>query len=102
MLCFFDNPHERLATIHVAGTNGKGSTCAYIEGILRYSGYKVGIYTSPHLFNFNERIRIDGCPISDEEIVFFLDQAFEEINKIGSTFFEVTTVMALDYFRKKK
>ena len=102
LLSFFGNPHEKLVTIHVAGTNGKGSTCAYIERILRYSGYKVGIYTSPHLFNFNERIRIDGCPISDEEIVFFLDQAFEEIDKIGSTFFEVTTVMALDYFLKKK
>ena len=93
LLNFFDNPHEKFLTIHVAGTNGKGSTCAYIERILRYSGYKVGIYTSPHLFNFNERIRIDGCPISDEEIVFFLDQAFEEIDKIGSTFFEIASAI---------
>ena len=59
--------------IVVGGTNGKGSTCAYIERILRYNGYKVGIYTSPHLFNFNERIRVDGLPISDQEIVSFLD-----------------------------
>ena len=73
LLKFFDNPHEKFLTIHVAGTNGKGSTCAYIERILRDSGYKVGIYTSPHLFNFNERIRIDGLPISDQEIVSFLD-----------------------------
>jgi len=102
LLSFFDNPHENFLTIHVAGTNGKGSTCAYIERILRYSGYKVGIYTSPHLFNFNERIRVDGHPISDEEIASFLDHTFEEIDKIGSTFFEVTTVMAFDYFRKKK
>ena len=102
LLKFFDNPHEKFLTIHVAGTNGKGSTCAYIERILRDSGYKVGIYTSPHLFNFNERIRIDGLPISDQEIVSFLDNSFKEINKIGSTFFEVTTVMAFDYFCKKK
>ena len=74
LLKFFDNPHEKFLTIHVAGTNGKGSTCAYIERILRYSGYKVGIYTSPHLFNFNERIRVDGIPISDKEIVSFLDK----------------------------
>ena len=102
LLKFFDNPHEKFLTIHVAGTNGKGSTCAYIERILRYSGYKVGLYTSPHLFNFNERIRVDGLPISDQEIVSFLDNSFKEINKIGSTFFEVTTVMAFDYFCKKK
>ena len=102
LLEFFDNPHEKFLTIHVAGTNGKGSTCAYIERILRYSGYKVGIYTSPHLFNFNERIRVDGLPISDQEIVSFLDNAFKEINKIGSTFFEATTAMAFDYFSKKK
>ena len=96
LLKFFDNPHEKFLTIHVAGTNGKGSTCAYIERILRYSGYKVGIYTSPHLFKFNERIRVDGLPISDQEIVSFLDNSFKEINKIGSTFFEVTTVSALN------
>ncbi len=102
LLKFFDNPHEKFLTIHVAGTNGKGSTCAYIERILRYSGYKVGIYTSPHLLNFNERIRVDGIPISDQDIVSFLDNGFEEINKIGSTFFEVTTVMAFDYFNKNK
>ena len=102
LLKFFDNPHEKFLTIHVAGTNGKGSTCAYIERILRYGGYKVGIYTSPHLFNFNERIRVDGLPISDQEIVSFLDNSFKEINKIGSTFFEATTVMAFDYFNKNK
>ena len=102
LLKFLDNPHEKFLTIHVAGTNGKGSTCAYIERILRYSSYKVGIYTSPHLFNFNERIRVNGVPISDQEIVSFLDNTFKEINKIGSTFFEVTTAMAFDYFNKKK
>ena len=102
LLKFFGNPHEKFLTIHVAGTNGKGSTCAYIERILRYSGYKVGIYTSPHLFNFNERIRVNGTPISNEEIVYFLDNSYEKINKIKSTFFEVTTVMAFNYFSKKK
>lgn len=102
LLHFFDNPHKKIITIHVAGTNGKGSTCAFIESILRQNGYKVGIYTSPHLFNFNERIRVDGFPISDNEIVYFLDNALGAISKVKSTFFEATTVMAFDYFWKKK
>ena len=102
LLKFYKDPHKKISTIHVAGTNGKGSTCAYIERILRENGYKVGLYTSPHLLKFNERIRIDGFPISDEEIVQFLDNSFDEINKIKSTFFEATTVMAFDYFYKKK
>ena len=79
LLKFFDNPHEKFLTIHVAGTNGKGSTCAFIERILRNSGYKVGIYTSPHLFNFNERIRVDGFPIDDQEIVSFLDNNYIKV-----------------------
>ena len=86
LLKFYKDPHKKISTVHVAGTNGKGSTCAYIERILRESGYKVGLYTSPHLMKFNERIRIDGFPISDEEIVQFLDNSFDEINKIQSTF----------------
>ena len=102
LLSFCNNPHKKLSTIHVAGTNGKGSTCAYIETILRGNGYRVGLYTSPHLLNFNERIRVNGRSISNKQIFQFLDNSFDEINKIKSTFFEVTTVMAFNYFYKKK
>ena len=101
LLSFCNNPHRKFPTIHVAGTNGKGSTCAYIETILRQNGYKVGLYTSPHLLNFNERIRVNGRYIPNKQILHFLDNFFDEINKIKSTFFEVTTVMAFDYFCKK-
>ena len=98
LLSFCNNPHKKFSTIHVAGTNGKGSTCAYIGTILRQNGYRVGLYTSPHLLNFNERIRVNGRAISNEEIFQFLDNSFGEINKIKSTFFEVTTVMAFNFF----
>ena len=101
LLKHLDNPHKKIKTIHVAGTNGKGSTCAHIESVLRYSGYKVGIYTSPHLIHFNERIRVNGHPISDNEIVNFLDNSIDKIKEIESTFFETTTVMAFDYFKKQ-
>jgi dihydrofolate synthase/folylpolyglutamate synthase len=96
------NPHHNLILIHVAGTNGKGSTSAIITKILRESGKKVGLYTSPHLVRFNERIRVDGIPITDEEIIFFMKKAEQAILKIKSTFFETTTAMALDHFNSHK
>ena len=98
LLEFLGNPQKKLTLIHVAGTNGKGSTCAHIERILRGHGYKVGLYTSPHLINFNERIRVNGFPIKDDEIISFIKSMDAVIQKIGSTFFEVTTAMALKYF----
>ena len=101
LLKYLDNPHEKIKTIHVAGTNGKGSTCAHIEAVLRYSGFKVGIYTSPHLIHFNERIKVNGHSITDNEIAYFLDNALDKIKEIESTFFETTTVMAFDYFNKQ-
>ena len=73
------NPHHNLILIHVAGTNGKGSTSAIITKILRESGKKVGLYTSPHLVRFNERIRVDGIPITDEEIIFFMKNGMKFI-----------------------
>ena len=102
LLKHLGNPHKKLKIIHVAGTNGKGSTCAHIESVLRYNGYKVGVYTSPHLIKFNERIRINGRLISNQEIISFMDNAISQIKKIESTFFETTTAMAFDYFNKKK
>ena len=66
-----NNPHDKFKSIHLAGTNGKGSTASIIAKILQNSGEKVGLYTSPHLINFNERIRINGVPISNNDIISF-------------------------------
>ena len=96
------NPHDGLVFIHVAGTNGKGSTCAMISSMLRALGKKVGLYTSPHLLHFNERIRVDGSPISDQEIIMFMNKAEDDIMQIESTFFETTTAMALDHFKNNE
>ena len=94
------NPQHSFQTIHVAGTNGKGSTCAHIASILKCAHYRVGLYTSPHLVNFNERIRINGIPISDECIVEFVSSTQKVLEKIEATFFEATTALALWYFDK--
>lgn len=93
------NPQDYFQSIHVAGTNGKGSTCAMTAAILMEAGLKVGLYTSPHLIRFNERIRVNGKPISDSEIVSFVDRYKMDIDDIESTFFETTTAMAFDHFR---
>lgn len=98
LLQFLKNPQSNLKIIHIAGTNGKGSTAALINSILIAHGYKVGLYTSPHLINFNERIRVNGVTITDEEIIYFMNRVEPAINKIRSTFFEVTTAMAFDHF----
>ena len=100
LLEFLGDPHKDLTLIHIAGTNGKGSTCAYIDSILRADGEKVGLYTSPHLIRFNERIRVNGIPIADHEIVAFMEHARSTIKEIKSTFFETTTAMALDHFKR--
>ena len=86
----------------VAGTNGKGSTAAMIQSILRENGLKVGLYTSPHLIRFNERIRINGLSISDEYIIEFMAQYNGVIDEVEATFFEATTVLALHYFSNKE
>jgi len=96
------SPHRGLKTIHIAGTNGKGSTAAMIHAILRESGLKVGLYTSPHLIRFNERIRINGLPISDEYIIEFMARFNSDIDVVEATFFEATTVLALHYFSNQE
>ena len=95
-----DNPHNEFKSIHLAGTNGKGSTASIIAKILQNTGLKVGLYTSPHLINFNERIRINGHPISNNEIINFTKKHRNFFEKHSITFFEATTAMAFDYFRK--
>ena len=92
------NPHLNLNCIHIAGTNGKGSTCAIINEILIESGLTVGLYTSPHLIKFNERIKINNQNISDKDIALFIKKNKNRIEEINSTFFETTTAMAFDYF----
>jgi len=96
------NPQDNFISIHIAGTNGKGSTSAMVASVLIEARYKVGLYTSPHLIRFNERIRVNGVPISDESIVEFMSQYKSAINEIESTFFEATTALTFDYFSKKK
>ena len=97
-----DDPHLRLPVIHVAGTNGKGSTCSMLASILTHAGYRTGLYTSPHVRHFRERIRIDGVPISDEEIARYAVPLMATARDIGGTFFEVTTAMALQYFADRR
>jgi len=92
------NPQKDLKTIHVAGSNGKGSTSSFIASILMENGYKVGLYTSPHFVKFNERISINGNLISDEYIASFIEKYQKYIDEFGLTFFEVTTAMAFEYF----
>ncbi|HCY77398.1 MAG TPA: hypothetical protein DHV28_15885 [Ignavibacteriales bacterium] len=92
------NPQKKLKTIHVAGSNGKGSTSSFIASILMQKGYKVGLYTSPHFVVFNERISINGKYISDDYIANFIDKHQLLIDKYELTFFEVTTALAFDYF----
>ena len=97
-----NNPHNEFKSIHLAGTNGKGSTASIIAKILQNSGKKVGLYTSPHLINFNERIRINGVPISNNDIISFTKTYKDVFEQNSITFFEATTAMAFDYFRKNE
>jgi len=94
------NPEINLKCIHVAGTNGKGSVCAMLQSILAGAGYKVGMYTSPHLKRFNERIRINDSLISDKELVEYFIKVKPHIT--SQSFFEITTAMAFLYFADKK
>ena len=100
LLQLLGSPHKRLAAIHIAGTNGKGSVVATCEALLRAAGKKVGRYTSPHLIDFRERITINGSPIGEEAVLAFLQRWTPEAERIGATFFELTTALAFDWFEK--
>ena len=97
-----DQPHTRFKSIHVGGTNGKGSTSHMLASVLQEAGYKVGLYTSPHLKDFRERIRINGKVVPKEFVIGFIkrNRAFFESNRLS--FFEMTVGMAFDYFAKQK
>ncbi|UFH30598.1 bifunctional folylpolyglutamate synthase/dihydrofolate synthase [Chryseobacterium sp. C-71] len=102
-LCdFFGNPQEKIECIHIGGTNGKGSTSNMLASVLQESGYKIGLYNSPHLIDFTERIKINGenC---DKEFVFQFIQRLKTLPEdILPSFFEFTTIMAFEYFHQKK
>ncbi|MFA5043369.1 MAG: folylpolyglutamate synthase/dihydrofolate synthase family protein [Kiritimatiellia bacterium] len=102
------HPEQGLAIVHVAGTNGKGSVCSMLEAVLRRAGLKTGLYTSPHLIRFNERIRIDGRCISDEALAALIPQVDEQARAAATrpggqevTFFEFATALAFDYFKRE-
>ena len=96
------NPHLKFPSIHIAGSNGKGSVAAMLQSILSAAGYRTGLYTSPHLVDYRERIRIGDELIEKNFILDFVDDLKEEISKDGYTFFEVTTALAFSYFANKK
>lgn len=98
----FDKPHTKYKTIHVGGTNGKGSTSHLLASMLMLSGYKVGLYTSPHLVDFRERIRVNGEMISKEYVVSFVERYREDIEPVMPSFFELTMEMAFKYFEEQK
>lgn len=98
----FGHPHRNYRTIHVAGTNGKGSTSHTLAAILQAAGYKVGLYTSPHLIDFRERIRINGIPASKQFVVDFVERERSFFEPLHPSFFELTTAMAFLYFAQEK
>ena len=94
------DPHASFPSLHVAGTNGKGSSVATAEALLRAKGLRVAKYTSPHLVDFRERIVIDGTPIPEDEVLDFVGRYTPLVERLGASFFEATTVMAFDYFAR--
>ena len=98
----FDHPHRRYATIHVGGTNGKGSTSHTLAAILQSAGYRVGLYTSPHLVDFRERIRVNGTPISEQRVVDFVAEERNFFEPLHPSFFELTTTLAFQYFAEEQ
>lgn len=92
------NPQRNFYTIHVAGTNGKGSVSHMLASILREAGYRTGLFTSPHLVDFRERIRVDGEMIPKQKVVNFVDKHREKMQQLDLSFFEMTAAMAFDYF----
>ena len=95
---YLSDPHKAFKSVHVAGTNGKGSVSHMTASVLQYAGYKVGLYTSPHLKDFRERIRIDGDCISEDKVIRFVESHRSFIEEFKPSFFELTVAMAFEYF----
>ena len=102
----YGHPHKNFKTIHIAGTNGKGSVSHSLASILQEAGYKVGLYTSPHLIDFRERIRVNGIPVSEEYVIRFVEDFkllnSKRIHPLSPSFFELTTALAFKYFAEEK
>ena len=98
----FGHPHRKFRTLHVAGTNGKGSCSHTLVATLQAAGYKVGLYTSPHLVDFRERIRINGTPIEEQFVIDFVEQHRSFFEPLHPSFFELTTAMAFNYFAEQQ
>lgn len=98
----FGHPHRNFRTIHVAGTNGKGSCSHTLAAILQEAGYRTGLYTSPHLVDFRERIRVNGQPIPEEYVIRFVEEERSFFEPLSPSFFELTTAMAFRYFADQK
>jgi len=99
---YLGNPHEKFKSVHVAGTNGKGSTSHYLSAILQSAGYKTGLYTSPHLKDYTERFRINGVSIEKANIVSFIKEHKSFIEDLKPSFFELSVAIAFDFFAKEK
>ena len=102
LLKVLNDPHRQFATIHIAGTNGKGSTASMLAAMFCAAGYRTGLYTSPHLVDFTERIRVDGNQISRRQVARFVDALRPSILRHQPTFFEATTAIAFAHFAEKK
>ena len=98
----FRHPHEHFHSLHIAGTNGKGSCSHTLAAILQSAGYRVGLYTSPHLVDFRERIRVNGQPISEDYVIRFVEEERAFFEPLSPSFFELTTAMAFKYFADEK
>ena len=98
----FNHPHQKFKTIHVAGTNGKGSCSHTLAAILQSAGYKVGLYTSPHLVDFRERIRVNGIPVGKEYVIDFVENHRAFFEPLHPSFFELATAMAFNYFAEEQ
>ena len=94
------NPHRKIRSVHVAGTNGKGSVSHMVASTLTAAGYRTGLFTSPHLKDFRERIRIDGRMISEEDVIGFVERNRGTIDRVQPSFFEITTAIAFDCFAR--
>lgn len=102
-LCeYFGNPQKELKMIHIGGTNGKGSTSNMLASVLQEEGYKIGLYNSPHLIHFTERIKVNGKNADDEFVYNFIQKLKNLPEEIKPSFFEFTTIMAFEYFRQQK
>ncbi len=99
---FLGNPEKKFKTIHIAGTNGKGSTSHMLASIFQEAGYKTGLYTSPHLYDFRERIKVNGQMCSQDFVIEFTNRLKKKIDEIDPSFFELTVGMAFEYFAQQK